>query len=230
MAGWGGGGDAVGGFGGDFAGFEDVPLSFDAHRLLAERQAAVLVPFFAGEIDSAASAGFDAAVALVDFGVFRGDAFGGVPVDGAEVFAEFRLVSLDGSQDVVGVVVLDQAAGGFALHVQCVEGDGAAFEGQPFGELVDGGNLIALVLHPFLSEHRAGGVLDRRHQDAAAVLDFPTCAAHVLAVDRHRCACGSLNCAVHWRRACSSVSSDRCDRTLWKGVRVGAVNRSRRRL
>jgi len=74
------------------------------------------------------------------------------------------LVVLDRGEQVVGALVLDQVPGGFPLDVHGVGGDQRPADVHLLQQGLDLGDLVGLVVHIPLGDHRAGTADHRREQ------------------------------------------------------------------
>ncbi len=115
-------GECVGHCGAGGPGLEDMPLAFDADRLLASVEAGIAIPCGVAEVLDPVAAAVDAVMPLVE-----GFARGGVgEVHALQVGQYGGLVVLDGGDHVVRAALVEQVLRRGVLGVQRVDGGGAA--------------------------------------------------------------------------------------------------------
>ena len=181
-------GQAIGHLDAARAVFDDLALTFDAHRLATSVELGVAVPGGGGEVDSLAASALDAAMGLVE----RFVPWCVAEVDCPEVVEHRRLVVLDRGEHIVGVALVEQAARGVVLCVHGVEGDGAPGEVETVGQVTHDGDLVGLVVDLFLSQDQAGAMFHRRDHHPAPVLGLRRGATQVFAVHGHRGVSGAV--------------------------------------
>ena len=108
------------------------------------------------------------------------------PVDGGEVRVGLGRVVLDGHEPV-GAVCLGDGACGVSVHVERVDGDDAAVDGDLLEQHLHGGDFAALVVEGTVCERRAGCVVDHR-RGLVVVFAVAVGTADAFSVDRDRTA------------------------------------------